>query len=163
MKTSFAFVSTETPLVMEHATFSWGVDEAPLLRDMTLRLPAGKLVAVVGPVGAGKSSLISAFLGEMDRSAGRVNISGSVAYVSQQAWIQNATLKDNILFGKREDTKLYKKVIDACALKQDLDILAAGDQTEIGEKVCGNFEAFLISPLFQPSTRFYILDHRNQV
>ena len=129
-------------MLMEHATFSWGVDEAPILRDITLRLPAAKLIAVVGPVGAGKSSLISAFLGEMDRSAGRVNISGSVAYVSQQAWIQNATLKDNILFGKPENQKLYKRVIDACALKQDLGILAAGDQTEIGEKVRINFYCF---------------------
>jgi ATP-binding cassette subfamily C (CFTR/MRP) protein 1 len=60
---------------------------------------------------------------------------GSVAYVSQQAWIQNATLQDNILFGKSIDHASYQRVIEACALKPDLAMLPAGDQTEIGEKV----------------------------
>ena len=60
---------------------------------------------------------------------------GSTAYVPQQAWIQNSSLRDNILFGQRFDRKRYSKVIDACALKPDLEILPGGDQTEIGEKV----------------------------
>lgn len=90
--------------------------------------------AIVGSVGAGKSSLVSAFLGEMDRISGRVNTVGKIAYVSQQAWIQNATLQDNILFGKELNRPLYKKIIEACALKPDFDMLPAGDQTEIGEK-----------------------------
>lgn len=60
---------------------------------------------------------------------------GSVAYVSQQAWIQNATLRENILFGKPFNLKLYNKVIEACALRPDFDMLPAGDSTEIGEKV----------------------------
>lgn len=60
-----------------------------------------------------------------------------MAYVSQQAWIQNATLKDNILFGKTADHSAYRSVIDACALQPDLDIMPAGDQIEIGEKVSG--------------------------
>lgn len=83
----------------------------------------GKLVAVVGSVGAGKSSIISAVLGEMDRVSGRVNTNGTIAYVSQQAWIQNATLQDNILFGKPMDRKRYNQVIAACALKPDLKVL----------------------------------------
>ena len=58
-----------------------------------------------------------------------------MAYVPQQAWIQNATVQDNILFGKPQNTVLYNRVIDGCALKPDLDILSGGDQTEIGEKV----------------------------
>lgn len=60
---------------------------------------------------------------------------GSLAYVPQQAWIQNATLKDNILFGSELDEARYQKVIKACALLPDLELLPAGDQTEIGEKV----------------------------
>ena len=60
----------------------------------------------------------------------------SVAYVSQQAWIQNATLRDNILFGKPYDEKRYQQILRACALERDLEILSAGDMTEIGEKVC---------------------------
>lgn len=81
------------------------------------------LVAVVGTVGAGKSSIISAFLGEMEKLSGRVNTVGTIAYVSQQAWIQNATLKDNILFGKPLDYKRYNQVIAACALKPDIEML----------------------------------------
>ena len=94
----------------------------------------GQCVAVVGTVGSGKSSLISALLGEMDKISGRVNTVGKIAFVPQQAWIQNATLQDNILFGRPLDTKRYEQVIQACALKPDLEILPGGDQTEIGEK-----------------------------
>lgn len=85
-------------------------------------------------MGSGKSSLISAILGEMEKLSGTVNCDGSIAYVPQQAWIQNATVQDNILFGKYLDTNLYNKVIESCALKADIEILPAGDQTEIGEK-----------------------------
>ena len=63
-----------------------------------------------------------------------LNFQGSVAYVPQQAWIQNATLKDNVLFGKAFTSKRYAKTIHACALQTDLDILPGGDMTEIGEK-----------------------------
>merc|ERR1719351_353044 len=70
----------------------------------------------------------------MEKISGNVEISGSVAYVSQQAWIQNAKLKDNILFGSKYDEEKYKLAIENCALQPDLDILNAGDETEIGEK-----------------------------
>ncbi|XP_074036470.1 multidrug resistance-associated protein 1-like [Leptinotarsa decemlineata] len=120
------------PVVIENGTFSWG--ENPVLKNINIHLRTNTLTAIVGTVGSGKSSLVSAFLGEMDKLSGRVNTYGSVAYVSQQAWIQNATLKDNILFGKPFDKALYNEVIVACALKPDLDMLPAGDQTEIGEK-----------------------------
>ena len=65
-----------------------------------------------------------------------VFLQGSVAYVAQQAWIQNATLKDNILFRSEDDLCEYKKVVEACALVPDFEMLPAGDKTEIGEKVC---------------------------
>uniref|UniRef100_A0A8C1FTC2 Multidrug resistance-associated protein 1 n=1 Tax=Cyprinus carpio carpio TaxID=630221 RepID=A0A8C1FTC2_CYPCA len=94
----------------------------------------GALVAVVGHVGSGKSSLLSALLGEMQKQEGYVSIKGSVAYVPQQAWIQNATLKDNILFGRDAKDSWYQKVVEACALLPDLEILPGGDSTEIGEK-----------------------------
>ena len=58
-----------------------------------------------------------------------------MAYVPQQAWMQNATVQDNILFGKAQNTVLYNSVIDSCALGPDLEVLPGGDQTEIGEKV----------------------------
>ena len=71
----------------------------------------------------------------MEKVDGNINIYGSVAYAPQQAWIQNASLRDNILFGKAYDESFYKKVIFACSLNSDLNILEAGDMTEIGEKV----------------------------
>ncbi len=70
----------------------------------------------------------------MDKTSGRVNTIGSIAYVSQQAWIQNANIQDNILFGRPLDRKRYNEVLAACALEKDLEIMAKGDQTEIGEK-----------------------------
>ncbi|XP_063535449.1 multidrug resistance-associated protein 1 [Cydia strobilella] len=123
------------PLVMENGNFSWGDKEAELtLKSINLTVPKGHLVAVVGAVGSGKSSLLSAFLGEMNKISGRVNTNGSIAYVPQQAWIQNATLQDNILFGKPLAQQKYSDVIGMCALKPDFDMLPGGDQTEIGEK-----------------------------
>uniref|UniRef100_A0A1B6EGY9 ABC-type glutathione-S-conjugate transporter n=1 Tax=Clastoptera arizonana TaxID=38151 RepID=A0A1B6EGY9_9HEMI len=128
--------SEKDPLVMENGTFSWGdsQEDAVILRNINIRVKQGALVAVVGTVGSGKSSLVSAFLGEMDRITGRVNTKGSVAYVPQQAWIQNATMKENIIFGKSFDQNSYNRIVKGCALQQDLDMLPAGDKTEIGEK-----------------------------
>lgn len=99
-----------------------------------MSLKTKTLTAVVGTVGAGKSSMLSAMLGEMVKVSGRVNTYGTIAFVPQQAWIQNATLMDNILFGKQFDKVRYDKIINACALKTDFEILPGGDQTEIGEK-----------------------------
>ncbi|KFQ15007.1 Canalicular multispecific organic anion transporter 2, partial [Leptosomus discolor] len=117
-----------------NATFSWGKELKPSLKDINLLVPSGALVAVVGHVGCGKSSLVSALLGEMEKLEGEVAVKGSVAYVPQQAWIQNATLKDNILFGQAPNEQKYQGVLEACALKTDLEVLPGGDQTEIGEK-----------------------------
>ncbi|XP_032311193.1 multidrug resistance-associated protein 1 isoform X3 [Drosophila ananassae] len=120
------------PMSIENGEFSWG-DEITL-RNINIEVRKSSLVALVGTVGSGKSSVVQAFLGEMEKLAGVVNTVGKLAYVPQQAWIQNATVRDNILFGQTYDRKRYNKVIDACALRADIDILSAGDQTEIGEK-----------------------------
>ncbi|XP_020807934.1 multidrug resistance-associated protein 1 isoform X13 [Drosophila serrata] len=120
------------PMTIENGEFSWG-DEITL-RNINIEVRKSNLVALVGTVGSGKSSVVQAFLGEMEKLAGNVNTVGKLAYVPQQAWIQNATVRDNILFGKTYDRKRYNKVIDACALRADIDILSAGDLTEIGEK-----------------------------
>nr|XP_050866832.1 multidrug resistance-associated protein 1 isoform X1 [Vespula vulgaris] len=124
------------PLIIENGSFTWDIENSdkPILKNINMSIEQGQLVAVVGSVGSGKSSLISAFLGEMEKLNGRVNTKGSIAYVSQQAWIQNATLQDNVLFGKPLNKALYNRVIDACMLGPDLQMLPAGDQTEIGEK-----------------------------
>ncbi|NXF74755.1 MRP3 protein, partial [Sclerurus mexicanus] len=119
---------------VRNATFSWGKELKPTLKDINMLVPSGALVAVVGHVGCGKSSLVAALLGEMEKLEGEVAVKGSVAYVPQQAWIQNATLKDNILFGQAPNEKKYQNTLEACALKTDLEVLPGGDQTEIGEK-----------------------------
>lgn len=128
------FISAAAPVKIENGTFSWGDVEKddkgveiktypPILRNINLEVKKSNLVAIVGSVGAGKSSLISALLGEMEKLSGRVNTVGSIAYVSQQAWIQNASLQDNILFGMPMDRKRYNQVIAACALKPDIEML----------------------------------------
>ena len=138
-------VATETLTAISIApsSFRWSLeDEKPCLQEISLSIKKGKLVAVVGSVGAGKSSLLSAILGEMFSTPCSDNSSrdppivlrGTVAYAAQQAWIQNATVRDNILFNKIFKDELYHKVIDACSLRSDLEILTSGDQTEIGEK-----------------------------
>ncbi|KAM7353891.1 multidrug-Resistance like Protein 1 isoform 2-T2 [Cochliomyia hominivorax] len=121
------------PLSIVNGSFSWG-DEDVTLKNINIEVKKKNLCAIVGTVGSGKSSVIQAFLGEMEKITGSVNTVGSIAYVPQQAWIQNATLRENILFGKSYDRKRYNRVIDACALRADIDMLSAGDQTEIGEK-----------------------------
>nr|XP_033962957.1 LOW QUALITY PROTEIN: canalicular multispecific organic anion transporter 2 [Pseudochaenichthys georgianus] len=114
--------------------FSWAKDDPPVLHNINVMVPQGSLLAVVGHVGCGKSSLLSALLGEVEKLEGEVSIRGSVAYVPQQAWIQNATLRDNILFGKDYNEPKYRCVLEACALTPDLEVLPGGDMTEIGEK-----------------------------
>ena len=104
------------------------------LSDVSLSIPKGSLVAVIGAVGSGKSSLLNGILGEMKRVSGQVDVSGSIGYCPQQAWIQNGTLKDNILFGRPFDKDRYYKVIRDCALEPDLHLLPDGDNTQIGER-----------------------------
>jgi ABC-type multidrug transport system fused ATPase/permease subunit len=133
---------------VRHGTFAWTEDADAntvgpalssstninaTLTDITLDISPGQLVVVVGEVGAGKSSLLSSLLGEMNRLQGRVLMSGRVAYVPQQTWIKNGTVRDNVVFAAEYDPVLYQEVIDACALGPDLNMLPAGDLTDIGE------------------------------
>nr|XP_022316598.1 multidrug resistance-associated protein 1-like [Crassostrea virginica] len=123
-------------VMISNGTFTWDktCQSATTLRQITLNIPEGSLVAIVGPVGSGKSSFLSAILGEMEKIHGEVTVRGSLAFVTQQAWIQNLTLRDNILFGKAKCDAEYEQVLEDCALLADLEILPAGDMTEIGEK-----------------------------
>ncbi|CAG5136574.1 unnamed protein product, partial [Candidula unifasciata] len=125
----------ENAVTVSDGEFTWDKEQVlPTLRDINLVVKPGSLVAVVGSVGCGKSLLLSAIMGEMHKLRGSVTINNSLAYVPQEAWIQNATLRDNILFGSEFHRRKYDKVIEACALKSDLEILQGGDRTEIGEK-----------------------------
>lgn len=104
------------------------------LRNITLTVKNRSLTAVSGRVGQGKSSLLSAILGEMYKQEGTICVRGRVAYVPQQAFIINATVRENIVFGNLFDQERYRRVLTACGLDPDLDLLPAGDMTEIGER-----------------------------
>jgi ATP-binding cassette subfamily C (CFTR/MRP) protein 1 len=126
----------DTVVSMEHGSFTWDKELAPTLTNIHLDVGRGELVAVVGKVGSGKSSLLSALTNDMEKAGlrARANVCGAVSYVPQQAWMQNASLQYNITFGRRYNEKMYNRVLDACALRPDLEILPNGDRTEIGEK-----------------------------
>ncbi|XP_008836595.1 canalicular multispecific organic anion transporter 2 isoform X1 [Nannospalax galili] len=127
-------ISPGYAITIHSGTFTWAQDLPPTLHSIDIQILKGALVAVVGPVGCGKSSLVSALLGEMEKLEGTVSVKGSVAYVPQQAWIQNCTLQENVLFGQALNPKRYQQALETCALLADLDMLPGGDQTEIGEK-----------------------------
>ncbi|TVY33255.1 Multidrug resistance protein [Lachnellula subtilissima] len=110
-------------------------DKEPFkLQNIDFSIGRNELVAVIGGVGSGKSSLLAALAGDMRRTKGRVTMGASRAFCPQYAWIQNATVRENILFGKKMDKEWYKQVVDACALQPDLEMLPQGDDTEIGER-----------------------------
>lgn len=104
------------------------------LDDLSLAIGRKELIAVIGSVGSGKTSLLSALAGDMRKTSGEVILGASRAFCPQYAWIQNASVRKNILFGKDMNREWYKQVIQACALQPDLDMLPEGDATEIGER-----------------------------
>ena len=125
----------DTVVTIESGEFRWLPNSADaILKDIALTMSKGELLAIVGRVADGKSSLLAALLGEMNRSKGVVSIRGSIAYFGQNPWILSATVKDNIVFGQPFDLNFYDKVLDACALRPDLVVFPQGDMTEVGER-----------------------------
>ncbi|KAJ7224438.1 multidrug resistance-associated ABC transporter [Mycena pura] len=122
-------------LNIKDADFRWdSKDLVPTLENINLIVRKGELTAVMGRVGAGKTSLLSAIIGDMSRSEGRVKLFGSVSYAPQNPWIMSATVRDNITFNHVHDEDFYARVIEACALGPDIALLPQGDLTEVGEK-----------------------------
>ncbi|RWR72400.1 ABC transporter C family member 3-like protein isoform X1 [Cinnamomum micranthum f. kanehirae] len=120
---------------ISNGNFSWDPSSAnPTLRDLNFKVLRGMRVAVCGTVGSGKSSLLSCILGEVPKISGKIRLCGRKAYVAQSPWIQSGKIEENILFGKEMDQEKYERVLEACSLKKDLDILPFGDQTVIGER-----------------------------
>uniref|UniRef100_A0A1D1YVQ9 ABC transporter C family member 3 n=3 Tax=Anthurium amnicola TaxID=1678845 RepID=A0A1D1YVQ9_9ARAE len=126
--------SSEVAVEVSNGNFCWErSSEHPTLKDLNLRVLHGMRVAVCGTVGSGKSSLLSCILGEIPKISGTVRLSGTTAYVAQSPWIQSGKIEDNILFGNAMNRDKYEHVLEACALKKDLELLPFGDQTVIGE------------------------------
>ncbi|TYH70627.1 hypothetical protein ES332_D05G129300v1 [Gossypium tomentosum] len=133
----YDLVSNDMVVVMHDASCAWSSDNEDqnlVLNHVTLSLPKGLLVAVVGEVGSGKSSLLNSILGEMRLVFGSIYSSGSVAYAPQVPWILSGTIRDNILFGKNLDSQRYADVLEACALDVDISLMAGHDLAYIGEK-----------------------------
>ncbi|KAF9965910.1 hypothetical protein BGZ70_003814 [Mortierella alpina] len=123
------------PLLAPHPPPSASVTPGkPILSSINLQIPDGSLTAIAGRVGQGKSSLLSAIVGDMYRWQGRVAVYGNLAFVPQQAWIINATVRDNILLGTPFDQEKYDRIVFSCGLVSDLEMLPNGSKTEIGEK-----------------------------
>uniref|UniRef100_A0A1B6E9X5 ABC-type glutathione-S-conjugate transporter n=1 Tax=Clastoptera arizonana TaxID=38151 RepID=A0A1B6E9X5_9HEMI len=153
------------PLLIENGIFTWEPEQIaqPTLKDINIKIGYNELVAVVGSVGSGKSSLLAAFLGEMKRLSGYVNTKGKIAFVGQQPWIQNASLRDNILFGSVYEERKYRRVIAACSLQHDISLLPAGDMTEIGERGVnlsgGQKQRVSLARAVYNDAQVYLLDH----
>ncbi|XP_049919631.1 ATP-binding cassette sub-family C member 4-like [Epinephelus moara] len=108
--------------------------DAPTLQNLSLTLNSNKLLAVIGPVGAGKSSLLSTILGELPNEKGVLKVNGQLTYAAQQPWVFPGTIRSNILFGKEFSPQKYERVLRACALKRDMELLPDGDLTLIGDR-----------------------------
>ncbi|KAK8689298.1 hypothetical protein V6N13_088020 [Hibiscus sabdariffa] len=127
--------SSDTAIEIADGNFSWDLSSpTATLKDINLKVFHGMSVAVCGTVGSGKSSLLSCILGELPKTSGTLKLCGTTAYVAQSPWIQSGKIVDNIIFGKEMDKDRYDKVLEACTLKKDLEILSFGDQTVIGER-----------------------------
>ncbi|EFN78037.1 Probable multidrug resistance-associated protein lethal(2)03659 [Harpegnathos saltator] len=120
---------------MTNVTSKWEISHSEnTLDNVNLQLEKGKLYGVIGMVGSGKSSFLSAILGEITLVEGKVKVNGSMSYASQEAWVFGSTIRQNILFGQTYDRHRYQKVIKACALQKDFQQFPQGDQTVVGER-----------------------------
>ncbi|CAI0414763.1 unnamed protein product [Linum tenue] len=129
--------AVEVPIFIQSTEISWSreaTSSKATLRNINLTVKPREKVAICGEVGSGKSTLLAAVLGEVPLINGTVSVYGRIAYVSQTAWIQTATIRDNILFGSSMDPVRYWEVVERCSLVKDLELLPNGDSTEIGER-----------------------------
>ncbi|XP_034254797.1 multidrug resistance-associated protein 4-like isoform X2 [Thrips palmi] len=124
-------------LMLDNVEAKWNLDSPNLSLDkMSFSVAKGQLLAIIGPVGAGKSSVLQSILGELKplEGKGSVKINGKISYASQDSWVFAATVRQNILFGSAYDKKRYEKVVKSCALLKDFEQFPQGDFTIIGER-----------------------------
>lgn len=125
----------EEAVSIREGSFSWDrYEDKSVLKNINFSADKGELTCVIGRVGAGKSSLLQSVLGDLYKVEGEVTVAGNTAYVAQQSWIMNATVKENIVFGYRFDAEFYEKTVKACALTDDFAQLPDGDETVVGER-----------------------------
>ncbi|KAJ2749024.1 Canalicular multispecific organic anion transporter 1, partial [Coemansia pectinata] len=124
-------IAGDSAVEFDECVFSWNTNSYSLA-PVTLRIMAGDFVTVIGRVGSGKSSFLSAICGEMPLTSGRGSVHGRIGYVEQKPWIMDATFRENVLMGADFDEAYFSQVVDACALAADLRLFPNGDLTMIG-------------------------------
>ncbi|XP_019892293.2 probable multidrug resistance-associated protein lethal(2)03659 [Musca domestica] len=133
-------VNAESPVksvVLQDVNASWETAEGYRIRaleHLNCEIQENSLAAVVGPVGSGKSTLLNLLLGEVQIDSGDVFINGKISYCSQEPWVFVGTVRDNVVFVEEFDEQRYKRVLEVCALKRDLELMPHGDLTMIGER-----------------------------
>lgn len=124
------------PRVALDKVYAKWTQDAPdnTLKNITINIAENQLLAVIGPVGSGKSSLFNVILKELPITDGSIRVDGRISYSSQEAWLFNGSVRQNILFGEDYDEKRYKQVVKVCALESDFELFPFGDRTLVGEK-----------------------------
>ncbi|XP_067128898.1 ATP-binding cassette sub-family C member 4-like [Centruroides vittatus] len=125
---------SENGIYMNNVTAAWKNETEPTLNEISLNMQPGELLTVLGPVGSGKTCLLMSMLGEIPIRSGNVSVKGKIAYASQEAWVFNETVRENILFGEEYDEEKYKKVLHITALDKDICLFPKGDLTIVGER-----------------------------
>lgn len=128
-------VLQEPGITMEKVSARWNRNSPELtMSNINLRVQPTTTVAVIGKVGAGKSSLIQAILGELPIESGHIQVNGNISYAAQEPWLFSGSIRQNILFGEAMDKDRYKSVIKACSLSRDIELWSDGDKTVVGER-----------------------------
>lgn len=123
-----------TGVLLKHASACWDMTESAGISDFNVEVTENIVVGVVGTVGCGKTSFLNVLLGELPLSDGKVVINGKISYASQEAWIFEGSIRDNIVFVEDFDEDRYEKVLRACSLEEDLLMLPKSDLTTVGER-----------------------------
>jgi ATP-binding cassette subfamily C (CFTR/MRP) protein 1 len=125
--------SSPATISVRNLTLAWSEEDTPVIDDVTLDFQPGDLTMIVGPVGCGKSSLLRGLLGETPSSKGNVYINRAhAAFVDQSSWIQNSSVRNNIIGVSVFDPEWYTTVVHACAFDTDIETLPEGDSTKVG-------------------------------
>ncbi|CAH1643464.1 unnamed protein product [Spodoptera littoralis] len=127
-------VNPDVGIMIQNVSASWTDDGPVTLNQLNITVPKGKLCAIIGSVGSGKSSVLQLLLNELRSTNGKIYLSGPVSYASQEPWLFVATVRQNILFGLPYNSKKYKEVVRVCALQKDFQQFPHGDQTLVGER-----------------------------
>ncbi|KAG7207731.1 hypothetical protein KM043_009345 [Ampulex compressa] len=122
-------------IALENATTKWlPYDKDDTLHNINIKVQPGELIAIVGQVGAGKSSLLNVILKELPLLSGSIKVNGSLAYACQEPWLFAGSVRQNILFGRKMEQLRYDRVVKVCQLKRDFTLLPYGDKTIVGER-----------------------------